>query len=403
MVQPGFEPAEVFAHRLIPGGGENLIGIGPRVGYKSVARVADGHDRQGTNGGSMSAETGKVMQVLTGYWHSQAVYVAAKLELADRLANGPRTAAQLASETGTHADTLFRLLRALASLGIFREVLESRLQPEESRLKPELQRSFENTPASEMLKKNIPGSQWAMAVMMGEEHYQAWGELLNCVRTGQGGFSKVYQQRPFEYLAQHPEQAAVFDAAMTSVHGRETGPMIAAYDFSQAKVVADIGGGNGSVIAEVLHTNPHVRGVLYDLGHVIERAKVNLANAGLAERCKCLAGDFFKEIPSGADVYIFRHIIHDWLDDEVVTILSNCRRAMKPTSRVVVAETIVPAGNDFAFVKWLDLNMLVIPEGRERTEEDYRRLFAAAGFKLRRVIETPAEIQLVEGECAGQG
>jgi SAM-dependent methyltransferase len=328
-----------------------------------------------------SSPAGQVMQVITGYWHSQALYVAAKLELADRLTAGAKSAEALAVETSTHADTLFRLLRALASIGIFRETSP---------------RKFENTPASELLRKDVPGSQWAMAVMMGEEHYAAWGELLYSVQTGKGGFAKVYQQRPFEYLATHPEQAAVFDAAMTSVHGRETGPMIAAYDFSQAKVVADIGGGNGSVIAEVLRTNPHVRGVLYDLPHVVARAKPNLAKAGFAGRCDCIGGDFFREIPAGADVYLFRHIIHDWLDEEVVTILKNCRAAMKPNSRVVLAETIVPAGNEFAFVKWLDLNMLAIPEGRERTEEDYRRLFNAAGLKLTRVIDTPAEIHLIE-------
>jgi hypothetical protein len=321
------------------------------------------------------------MQIISAYWQSQAVYVAAKLELADRLAGGPKSAEALAEEAGTHADTLFRLLRALASIGVFRETGP---------------RMFANTEESELLRKDVPGSQWAMAVMMGEEHYAAWGELLYSVRTGKGGFAKVFQQRPFEYLATHPEQAAVFDAAMTSVHGRETAPMVAACDFSQARVVADIGGGNGSVLAELLRSQPHIRGMLYDLPHVVERAKRNLEKAGLLARCDCIGGDFFREIPSGADVYLFRHIIHDWLDDEVVTILSNCRRAMKPTSRIVLAETIVPAGNDYAFVKWLDLNMLVIPEGRERTEEDYRRLFDAAGLRLMRVIDTPAEIHLIE-------
>jgi hypothetical protein len=333
----------------------------------------------------MDSPVGHVMQIITGYWHSQALYVAAKLELADHLAQGPKTSDELARLTNTHADTLFRLLRALASIGIFHETSPG---------------TFENTPASEFLRKDVPGSQWAMAVMMGEEHYQAWGELLYSVQTGKGSFTKIFQQRPFEYLASHPEQAATFDAAMTSVHGRETQPMIAAYDFSQAKVVADIGGGNGSVISEVLRQNPHVEGMLYDLAHVVERARPNLEKAGLAARCRTIAGDFFKEIPPGADVYLFRHIIHDWADDECVTILANCRRAMKPTSRVVLAETIVPAGNDFAFVKWLDLNMLVIPEGRERTEAQYRELFQRAGLKLARVIETPAEIHLLEAAPA---
>lgn len=329
----------------------------------------------------MDSPVRHVMQVITGYWESQALYVAAKLELADKLGKGCKSSDELARHSQADPDTLFRLLRALASIGIFRETAP---------------RIFENTPASEFLRKDTPGSQWAMAVMMGEEHYQAWGELLYSVQTSRGAFSKVFKQRPFEYLAAHPEQAAVFDAAMTSVHGRETGPMIAACDFSSASVVADIGGGNGSVISEVLRANPHVRGILYDLPHVVERARPGLLKAGLAERCEVIGGDFFREIPPGADVYVFRHIIHDWLDDECVAILKNCRRAMKPTSRVVLAETIVPEGNDPAFVKWLDLNMLVIPEGRERTREEYGRLFVAAGLRLARVIETPVEIHLLE-------
>jgi ubiquinone/menaquinone biosynthesis C-methylase UbiE len=333
----------------------------------------------------MDSPVQHVMQTITGYWQSQAVYVAAKLELADRLAGGAKTLAALAQETATHADTLFRLLRALASIGIFRESAPG---------------TFENTPASEVLRKNAPGSQWAMAVMMGEEHYAAWGQLLHSVQTGRGGFAKVYGQRPFEYLAEHPEQAAVFDAAMTSVHGRETQPMVAAYDFSKARLVADIGGGNGSVITEVLRQNPHLRGLLCDLPHVVARAKENLVAAGVSERCDVVAGNFFEEIPGGADVYLFRHIIHDWLDDECVTILANCRRVMQPHSRVLLAETLVPPGNDFAFVKWLDLNMLAIPEGRERTLAEYERLFARAGLALIRIIDTPAEIHLIEAAPA---
>jgi SAM-dependent methyltransferase len=330
----------------------------------------------------MDSPVGHIMQVLVGYWQSQALYVAAKLEVADKLAAGEKPVAELARETATHEDTLFRLLRALASIGIFQETSS---------------KTFANTPASEFLRKDVPGSQWAMAVMMGEEHYRAWGELLYSVRTGKGAFEHVYGMRPFDYLATRPEQAAVFDAAMTSVHGRETGPLVAAYDFTSARVVADVGGGNGTVITAILQANPHLRGILYDLPHVIERARPNLERAGVLDRCQTIGGSFFDSVPTGADIYLMRHIIHDWMDDEAARILANCRQALASGGLVLVAETIVPPGNEPAFVKWLDLNMLVSPYGRERTREEYERLFTTSGLRLNRVIDTPAEIQWLEG------
>lgn len=327
---------------------------------------------------------GQVAQMLTGYWVSQMLYVAAKLDLAGHLKSGPQTSDHLARETGTHPRALYRLLRGLASLGVFAEG------------EPKV---FSLTPAAEALLDDAPGSQRAMALMTGEEHYLSWSELLYSVRTGKTGFEKLYNTRPFDYLSQHPEQGAIFDAAMTSVHGRESPAAAAAYDFSDIEVLADIGGGNGSLLTTILEKFPNLRGILYDLPPVIERSKHNLDRAGLARRCQCLAGSFFESVPAGADAYMLRHIIHDWDDAESLTILKNCRKALEGNrqGRLLVLESVIPAGNDPMFGKLLDLNMLVIPGGLERTEHEYRELFAAAGFRLTRIVPTATEISVIEG------
>lgn len=326
---------------------------------------------------------GKIAQMLTGYWVSQMVHVAAKLDLAGLLKEGPRTADDLAQQTATHPRSLYRLLRGLASLGIFSET------------KPRL---FEMTALSEALLDGVPGSQRAMAMMSGEEHYESWSELLYCVKTGKTGFEKRYGMLPFDYLAKHPEPAKIFDAAMTSVHGAESPAMLAAYDFSDIGVLADVGGGNGSLISLTLKKHPNLKGILYDLPHVIERSRPNIAAAGLADRCQCLAGSFFEKVPEGADAYLMRHIIHDWDDAESIAILKNCRRAMgtNPQARLLILETVIPPGNTPMFGKLLDLNMLVIPGGLERTEAEYRELFAASGFRLNRIVPTSTEVSVIE-------
>ncbi len=325
-----------------------------------------------------------VGRMLTGYWVSQMIYVAAKLDLAGLLQAGPRSSDDLAAATGTHPRSLYRLLRGLASLGVFAEG-----EPKQ----------FSLTPLAEALLDGVPGSQRAMALMTGEEHYMSWSELLYCVQTGKIGFEKLYKMRPFDYLSQHPEQGAIFDAAMTSVHGKESPAALAAYDFSTIGVLADIGGGNGSLISATLEKHRGLRGILFDLPAVIERARPNIEKAGLAGRCQCLTGSFFESVPAGADAYMLRHIIHDWDDDESIAILRNCRTAIgtNPAGRLLVLETVIPPGNDRMFGKLLDLNMLVIPGGLERTESEYRDLFAASGFLLNRIVPTTTEISVIEG------
>jgi len=321
--------------------------------------------------------------LLTGYWNTQAVYVAAKLGIADLLVRGSRSVEDLAQATKTHAPSLYRLLRGLASLGIFADDGTGK---------------FQLTPLAECLRSDVPGSQRALAIMCGEEHYHSWGELLYSVQTGKTAIDKLYGVPVFEFLSKHPEQAKVFDAAMVGIHGRETSAMTDAYDFSGIGVLADIGGGNGSLLTTVLKKHPVMRGLLYDLPGVTERARVNLQSAGLADRCQVVGGSFFESVPSGADAYLMRHIIHDWDDEKSTQILRNVHRAMTKDGRLLVVEGVIEPGNVPSFGKLLDLTMLTIPGGKERTEEEYRRLYEAGGFRLTRIVPTGADVSVIEGK-----
>jgi hypothetical protein len=324
----------------------------------------------------------QMARMVAGYWVSQAIHVAAKLEIADRLAAGPLTVAELASATATDARSLHRLLRALAGVGVFSEGADGR---------------FRLTPLAECLRRDVPGSQWALTVMMGEEHYRCWGELLESVRTGETAFDRLYGKPIFEYLGEHPEQAQVFDAAMTSIHGRETQALLDAYDLSGIGVLADIGGGNGTNLVGILQRYHEMKGLLFDLPHVAGRALAGLEQTGMADRCSVVEGDFFASIPGGADAYFLRHIIHDWDDDRALAILRNIRRAMPEGARLLVVEHVLPPGNEPSFGKLLDLNMLLLPGGLERTEAEFRKLYEDAGFRLVRVVPVQGDLSVVEG------
>jgi SAM-dependent methyltransferase len=323
-----------------------------------------------------------MQRMMTGYWLSQAIYVAAKLRVADCLADGPRPIEELAETTGTHPRTLYRLLRALASAGIFTEDGSGR---------------FGLTSTAETLRGDVPGSMWPMAIMMGEEHYYAWGGLLESVRTGKTAFDRLYGKPIFAYLTEHPDKARVFDAAMTAIHGRETAAVLDAYDFSGIGVVADIGGGNGSNLIGMLGRYPGMRGILFDLPHVVERARTALQAAGLSDRCEAVDGSFFKPISVQADAYFLRHIIHDWDDEDSSRILRNIRQAMPPGARLLLVEHVLPPGDAPSFGKLLDLNMLIMPGGIERTEDEFRRLYEGAGFRLARVVPAQGDLSVIEG------
>lgn len=323
----------------------------------------------------------QLLQMINSYWTAQAIHVAAKLKLADRINEGPKTAAELAALTNTQPQALSRLLRALASVEIFYEDDRGR---------------FHITPIAECLL-DVHGSQYAVAMMMGDEHYRSWGELLYSVQTGKPAFDHIYGKGIFEYLAEHPEPAKIFDAAMTGFHGPETQAMIESYDYAGVNTLVDIGGGNGSVLTAVLKNNPALKGILYDLPGVIERAKKNIHEAGLSARCQTIAGSFFESAPPGGDAYQMRHIIHDWTDEQCHTILSHIRKVIPKTGRLLVIEMVIKPRNEFQLAKWLDLNMLVLPGGRERTEAEYAEMYAKAGFRLERVVPTPTEVSVIEG------
>jgi hypothetical protein len=321
----------------------------------------------------------QLARLVSGYWHTQAIYVAAKLGLADLLDDGPRPVQELAQATRTSPRALYRLLRALASIGIFAEDDQGR---------------FNLTTLAACL---LDPATRAMATMRGEFQYRAWGELLDSVQTGRPAFEKVYGKPIFDYFADHPETGKLFDQAMTGVHGRETEAMLAAYDLAGTDTLADVGGGNGSVLTAVLRRYPAMQGLLFDLPGVVERAKESIKAAGLEGRCQVMAGSFFEAVPPGADAYLLRHIIHDWDDDQCVTILGHCRRAMGPGGKLLVVEGIVPPGNEPSVSKFFDLAMMVMPGGTERTEEEYRQLFEAAGFRLTRVVPTSTWVSVLEG------
>jgi hypothetical protein len=321
--------------------------------------------------------------MVTGCWISQALYVAAKLGIADLLQEGPQSCTQLAEATQTHAETLYRVLRALASVGIFVEDEEGR---------------YRLTPLAKPLCTDAPGSLRAFAIMLGEpEHWRAWEGVLHSVRTGQPAFDHVFGIPLFQYFPAHPEAARLFDDAMTSRSAQENTAIIAAYDFTAAHTVVDVGGGQGSLLAAILDGHPHACGVLFDLPHVLAPARTRLESAGQAARWAFVAGDFFAAVPAGGDLYLLKKVIHDWDDERAQQILMNCRTAMAGTGRLLLIEPVIPPGNAPSFNKLLDLLMLVWNAGgRERTEREHQGLLASAGFRLSRVIPTRAGVSIIE-------
>jgi predicted O-methyltransferase YrrM len=325
---------------------------------------------------------------ITGYWISCGVHVASRLSVADHLAKGPRTLAELAKACGAHAPTLHRLLRMLASHGIFREADDGR---------------FENTPLSETLRADVPASMKPFAIMMVDgPSFLAWNDLLETVKTGEEAFRRVHGTGGFEYLAAHPEKGKEFGEAMTSISGTENPAIADAYDFRGIRTIVDVGGSHGSLLAAILSRNPGLRGVVYDRAEVVENARndVHVRTSGVDGRLDLVAGSFFDEVPAGADAYVMKYILHDWDDAQSKQILSNCRKAMAKGGRVLVVDNVIPKGNEPHWGKMLDMNMLVLTPGKERTETEFRELFAAAGLRVARIVPTACPLSIVEGFAA---
>jgi isoprenylcysteine carboxyl methyltransferase (ICMT) family protein YpbQ len=321
-------------------------------------------------------------QMICGFWVSRAIYIAAKLGIADYLQKQPKTAEELAAVTHTHAPSLYRLLRALASIGIFVEDNKHR---------------FALTPLAATLQTEAPYSLRFMAIAeLGYEHYLGWGNLLHSVKTGETAFNHATGMSIWDYYAQHPEDSKPFDRAMTDVTATVVEAVLESYDFSSFNTVVDVGGGQGSLIAAILKTNSALKGILFDLPTVIEDASPQLVADGVADRCVRVAGNFFESVPVGGDAYLLKWIIHDWDDANAIAILKNCHQAMPDNSTLLLIEQVISPKNGLPFAQLMDLNMLVMMGGRERTATEYNSLLQTTGFRLTRIIPTLSPVSVIE-------
>lgn len=321
-------------------------------------------------------------RMTTAYWTSQVIHDTAKLGLPDLLADGPKTAEALAASTRTHAASLYRLLRAVASLGIFEE---------------DDDRRFSLTPLGTLLRSDADDSMRAWSIQVSEPWYRAsWDNLLHSVTTGQAAFPAVHGMGLWEYLARDEEAASQFNGAMTSVSPIKAKATVAAYDFSAFATVVDVGGGHGMLLTTILAAHPAARGILFDLPHVVAGAGEVLRERGVEHRCAVVGGSFFEAVPTGGDAYILQTVIHDWDDEQAVRILETCRRAMTKEARLLLIEQVIPTGNIFHPSKFDDLNMLVQCDGRERTVEEFRTLLAAASLTLTGILPTTSQWSVIE-------
>jgi SAM-dependent methyltransferase len=324
----------------------------------------------------------QVIHMATAYWVSRAVYAVAHLGIADLLKDGPRDAVDLAAATGTHASALHRVLRALASVGLFRTDEQGR---------------FALTPLGASLQSDAPGAARSTVMYLaGALWWASWGETLHALRTGETGVQKALGLSVYEYLEQHPAEAMHFNAAMIGFHGDEPAAIVEAYDFSELGTVIDVGGGSGNLLGTILTANPSLRGLLFERPQVVPDAERNLEAAGVSNRCEVVGGDFLEAVPDGGDVYIVSHCIHNWDESSCMRILANCRRAIQPGGRLLIVEAVVHPGDEPDPAKILDLAMLLIPGGQERSEEEYRNLLEKAGFRLTRVVPTRTSASIIE-------
>lgn len=322
--------------------------------------------------------------MLNGSFMTSAIAVAAKLGISDLLGSGPKAAVELASVTRVHAQSLYRVLRYLASIGVYAETEDGK---------------FSLTPLAECLRSGGENSLRDWAAMRGEEWVtKPHCELLHAVRTGRPAFDHVFGMNAFEYLGKNPQASKAFDAAMRCLTAQTSRAILDAYDFSEFAKVADIAGGNGTFLIGLLKEYPALTGLLADLPHVVEGGRKAVEAAGLADRCECYPCDFFEEVPAGASAYIFKHIVHDWDDERSIAILKNCRDAIPVDGKLLLIEFVIPEGNDPSLAKLEDIEMLVMtPGGRERTEKEFRGLFEAAGFELTRAVPAASMEFVIEG------
>jgi hypothetical protein len=326
-------------------------------------------------------------QLITGgLWITKSIYVVAELGIADLLADGPQDAETLAERCGAHGPSLYRVLRALASIGIFAEDERGR---------------FGLTPLAATLRRDVSGSVRDLARLWGVDwHWGAWNSFIDTVRTGQDAVNLHFGKPLFAFFGEHPDRAQLFEGAMTTFSAQEADAIASAYDFSGIGTLTDLGGGHGLLLATILRANPALRGVLFELPFALDGARRLLAEQRLSDRSTVVGGDFFEGVPP-SDAYILKNIVHDFDDARATAILASARRALKPGGRVLVVQEVLPPGNAPSGGKLLDMQMLFIG-GKERTETEYRALFAAVGLRLARVIPTQSPLQIIEGVADGE-
>lgn len=325
----------------------------------------------------------QILQLATGYMAPACLYVAAKLRIADRLADGPKPVAELAGRArGTHEESLYRVLRALASVGVFTETAP---------------RTFANTPASELLRERVPGSMRDTVLFMADPtHFRVFAELEHSVKTGQTALKHVTGLDTFEFLKQNPADDAAFNAAMSCLSAQHAHAVLEAYDFSGLGTIADIGGGHGALMTAILRKHYGLRGIVFDAPHVAAGAAPHIESVGLGERCQALGGDFFEKVPE-ADSYILKSVIHDWDDERATAVLKNCATSMRDKAgKVLLLEMVLSPGNDPHLGKWIDLEMLVMAGGHERSEAQFAELLSKAGLRLTRVVPTKSPVCVIE-------
>ena len=348
---------------------------------RGTAATGGGRSVAPGNAGGATAPSAELMRLINGYQVSQALHAAAALGVADHLKDGPRPSDVLARACGAHPASLYRLLRALAAVGVFHETEG---------------RQFSLTPLGRCLTGDAPGSRRDYARWIGTRgQWRSWGDLLHSIRSGESATRFTWGVDAWTYRGQHPEERAVFDAAMTALSRAEAGAVIEAYDFGRFGCVVDVGGGEGHLLAAILLACPAARGVLFDRPEVAAAAERVLASAGLAQRCQVVGGDFFRSVPGGGDAYMMKSVLHDWDGGEAADILRTCRRAMGATATLLAVERVVGPPNEDPNGKLFDLNMLVQYGALERTRQGFEDIFRSAGFELVEVVPTRSPLSVI--------
>ncbi|WP_327355116.1 methyltransferase [Streptomyces sp. NBC_01304] len=337
------------------------------------------------NAQSPSAEsTQRIFEIVTNAWISRAVYAGTALGLPAHLADGPRTTAELAELTSSDPRALGRLLRALTGVGLFRTDERGR---------------HVLTDVGQALRSDVPGSLASLVQMeLGEAHHDTWGQILHSVQTGEAAFAKAVGCDIWAFFEGDPVMNAHLGQAMSGLTAMVADTVIEAYDFGPYEKIVDVGGGEGAFLSAVLAAHPRARGVVFDLPHVVPAGAPHIADAGLSERCELVGGSFFEKVPEGGDLYTMKWVLHDWDDASCVRILQSCRQVMSDDARLLIVDTVVPEGDEFSPSKIIDLNMMVLSGGQERTAEEFRALLAEAGFRLTRIVPTRSPSSVIEAE-----